>query len=199
MALAPDIEGDGEWTVRDYMELEDEQRHELVDGELLMVPSPNIYHQRAITQLGAVVASHVNENDLGTCFHAPFDVVLSDRDVVQPDLTFVRQGRLAGLYDGHCITGAPDMVVEVLSAATQARDRDSKRRLYAQSGIPWLLFVEPDARVVEALHLNDEGKYVVDETATEDETFQFDLFPQLEINLAEIWFTPPDEESEGEE
>jgi len=196
MALAPDIGREGEWTVDDYMDLDDDQRYELVGGALLMVPSPNIYHQNAISQLGARISLHVSEQDLGTCFHAPFDVVLSDEDVVQPDLTFVREGRLAELYDGHCITGAPDMVVEVLSPATEARDRNAKRRLYADSCVPWLLFVEPKARVVEALRLNDEGKYVVDETASEGETLQFDLFPGLELHLADIWFTPPDEKAD---
>ena len=160
-----------------------------------MVPSPNIFHQQAITQLASHIATHVREHGLGTCFDAPFDVVLSEEDVVQPDFTFVRQGRLDDLYDGHCITGAPDMVIEVVSPSTAAHDRVDKRRLYAASDIEWLLFVEPKARVVEVFHLNDEGKYVLEETAAEEGHLQFGLFPDLSIPLEDVWFVPPDEES----
>jgi len=195
MALAPDIHGERRWTVADYMELDDDRRYEVIDGELWMVPSPNIFHQRAILKLGNAFDSHVSEHELGECFPAPFDVVLSEEDVVQPDFTFVRQGRLDNLYDEHCITGAPDMVVEVISPSTAAHDRVDKRRLYAASAIEWLLFVDPKAQVVEVFHLNDDGKYVLEETAAEDGHLQFGLFPDLSIPLEDVWFVPPEEES----
>ncbi len=194
MALSPDMANKPVWTVADYMAMEDERRWEVLDGELLMVPSPNIFHQRAISQLGAHIAVHVEENDLGVAVDAPFDVVLSEETVVQPDFTFVRKERIAELYDGHCISGAPDLVVEVLSPATEKRDRHQKRALYAQAGIEWLLFVEPKAQLVEVLHLGDHGHYVIEDTAAQDETLNFGLFPDLEIDLSKVWFELPEEE-----
>ncbi len=197
MAFAPDISNDRHWTVADYMEIDDDRRYELLDGTLAGVPGPDIYHQRAITQLAAFFVEHVRQNDLGECFDAPFDVVLSDETVVQPDFTFVRDDRLADLYDGHCITGAPDMVVEVLSEATATRDRRDKRRIYAEAGVPWLLLVEPKGRVVEAFQLGDDGKYILETTAADDDRLAVDLFPDLAVDLSDIWFTPPGQSPES--
>jgi Uma2 family endonuclease/predicted transcriptional regulator len=199
MALAPDSSGERQWTVSEYMALEDEERHELIHGELLMVPSPNTAHQRTITKFGTLIDTHVLENDLGECFDAPFDVVLAEDTVLQPDFTFVSKERFPELWDGHCITGAPDMVVEVVSPSTAQRDRISKRRIFAESGVPWVLFVDPDAHFVEVFHLNDAGKYVLENSAAEDETLGFGLFPDLEIELSKIWFHPPEAEANGAE
>jgi Uma2 family endonuclease len=192
MTLSPDMTGKPHWTVADYMAMEDERRYEVLDGELLMVPSPNIYHQRSISRLSAFIGVHVAEHELGDVFDAPFDVALSERTVVQPDLTFVRAGRIAELFDGHCITGAPDMVVEVLSPATEARDRHRKRLIYAESGVSWLLFVAPKARLVEVLRLGDDGRYVIQQTAAGDDKLRLELFPELEIDLAKVWFELPE-------
>lgn len=192
MALAPDTPEAGHWTVEDYMKLDDDQRYELLEGDLLMTPSPNIFHQRAVTKLGTLIDSYVDERDLGVCFDAPFDVVLGDDTVLQPDFTSVRGDRVSELYDGHCISGAPDLVVEILSKSTEARDRHRKRSLYGEAGVPWLVFVEPEARVVEVLRLDDNA-YVIDTTAANDDELTFDLFPDLEIDLSHVWFEPPDE------
>jgi Uma2 family endonuclease len=192
MSLAPHQPGERQWTVDDYMSLEDDQRFEVLDGELLMVPSPNIYHQRAITNLGTMINAYTLENDLGVCFDAPFDVVLFEDTVVQPDFTFVQKERLAGLYDGHCISGAPDLLIEVLSPATESRDRHQKRKIYARAGVPWLLLVEPKAKLVEVLQLNDDANYVVVDTATGDDKLRVKLFPELELDLSKVWFVAPD-------
>jgi Uma2 family endonuclease len=175
------------------MQLDDERRWEVLQGELVMVPSPNIYHQRSITRLGTIIDAHVVDRGLGETFDAPFDVVLDEENVVQPDFSFVADGRLAELFDGHCISGAPDLVIEVLSPATEGRDRHTKRGIYAKSGIPWLMYVEPEGRLVEVLKLNEEGKYVVEESAVDEDVLTFELFPDLEIDLSEVWFELPEE------
>lgn len=184
-------EGTQHWTAADYMALDDDERRELLEGELVMAPSPNIFHQQSITSLGARIQIHVAEHGLGTVFNAPFDVTLSEYTVVQPDLTFVRKGRLAELYDGHTITGAPDLVIEVLSPATARRDRHQKHHLYAEAGVSWLVYVEPVARFVEVCRLNDQGRYVIVTTAAENDILRLELFPELEIDLSKIWFEAP--------
>lgn len=194
MTVAPKERGDGDWTVDDYMALDDDQRYELIDGELVMVPSPDVYHQRAVTKLGTLIDVHVTDRGLGECFHAPFDVVLGDDRVLQPDFTFVRDERFPELYDGHCITGAPDLVIEVLSASTESRDQHRKARIYAEAGVEWLLFVEPETRVVEVQKLDADGEYATVETAAEDDILAFELFPDLAIELDQVWFVPPEEE-----
>lgn len=151
------------FTYQDYRHTPDDQCYELLDGELIMVPAPNLEHQRIGTRLGVLLHTFVQENNLGEVFHAPCDVVLSDTDVVQPDLLFVSHERAHLLLGGDNVRGAPDLVVEILSPSTAGRDRTLKRALYAKHGVKEYWLVDPDARTVEvdasaAVALYGEGQ-----------------------------------------
>ena len=122
------------FTYEDYLNTPEDKRYELLDGELVMTPAPGELHQSISALLGWRLVQFASENSLGRVYQAPFDVVLSDTDVVQPDLLFVSNER------GHIITpaniqGAPDLVVEILSPSTAERDRTFKRTLYAKHGV----------------------------------------------------------------
>ena len=80
----------------------------------------------------------------------PFDVVLSDTDVVQPDLLFVSNER-ANIITDENIQGAPDLVVEILSPSTAERDQTFKRSLYAKHGVKEYWLVDTDAKTVTVL------------------------------------------------
>jgi Uma2 family endonuclease len=178
-------------TVGDYMAIEDDQHRELIEGELRMTRSPNTFHQRATRELSWQLAAHIREHELGEYFSPPFDVVLSDDTVVQPDFVFVAADRFDDLYDGHGLTGAPDLIVEVISPGTVRRDRVDKRHLYAKAGVSWLMLVEPREQVAEVFQLNDEGQYVLDACAGGEETLPVRLFDDLEIALEDVWFEEP--------
>mgnify|MGYP006292820967 CR=1 FL=1 len=182
-------------TVADYMAIEDDQHRELIEGELHVTPSPNTFHQHGLVHLGKQVQEYIDRRELGEYFYAPFDIVLSDDTVVQPDFVFVAADRFAELYDGHALTGAPDFVVEVLSPGTERRDRIDKRHLYAKAGVSWLMLVEPREQFAEVFQLNDEGEYVLDAYAGGEETLPLRLFDDLEIALDDVWFEEPDSES----
>ncbi len=148
-------------TYADYLTTPEDKRYELLDGELLMPPAPSEAHQRSQAQLGIRLGVYINEKKIGRVYFAPTDVVLSDIDVVQPDLLFVSNERM------HIITpagvqGAPDLVVEILSPATAERDRGYKRALYARNGVKEYWIVGTDAGVVTVLLLGDDGYEVVD-------------------------------------
>jgi Uma2 family endonuclease len=176
------------WTVEEYFKLDDDQRYEVLDGELIMVPAPGIFHQRAITRLGTLIDVHVVANDLGECFHTPFDVVLSDLTVVQPDFTFVSKERFNELYDGHGLTGAPDLVIEVVSPSSERRDRTQKRELYRKVGVSWLMLVEPKRRIIEVFRLDlERDAYLLDTSAAGNEPLEFGLFEGLVIDLGSVW------------
>ena len=96
------------FTYQDYQHTPDDQRYELLDGELIMVPAPNLGHQQISISLGARLYTFVQKQDLGKVFHAPCDVVLSNTDVVQPDLLFVSHERAHLLLGGANVLGAPD-------------------------------------------------------------------------------------------
>ena len=148
-------------TYADYCLTPDDERYELLDGELVMVPAPSLGHQRVDIRLGALLHVFVNERNLGEVFSAPCDVVLSETDVVQPDLLFVSNERAHILFNSANIRGAPDLVIEILSPSTANRDRTRKRALYAQYGVPEYWLVDPDARTVTVLRLGAAGFTVV--------------------------------------
>ncbi len=141
-------------TYEDYRHIPDDERYELLDGELVMSPSPKEIHQRIDMDLGRLIGNFVAENHLGRVYSAPFDVVLSEVDVVQPDLLFVSSER-ANIITPDNVRGAPDLVVEILSPSTAERDRTRKRALYARYGVPEYWLVDPDARTVTVLRLDD--------------------------------------------
>ncbi len=104
-----------------------------------------------------LVGNFVTAERLGKVYAAPFDVRLSEQDVVQPDLIFVSRSRLS-IIGEHLYRRAPDLLVEILSPSTRDRDRREKARLYAMSGVPEYWLVDPDARTVTVLSLK-RGTY----------------------------------------
>ena len=144
-------------TYADYCRTPGDERYELLDGELVMSPSPKEIHQRIDMDLGRLIGNFVAEHHLGRVYSAPFDVVLSDLDVVQPDLLFVSNEQ-AHIVTADNVRGAPDLVVEILSPSTANRDRTLKRALYAQYGVQEYWLVDPDTRTVTVLLL-DAGAF----------------------------------------
>ena len=107
--------------------------------------------------LGVLLYTFVKERDLGTVFPAPCDVVLSNTDVVQPDLLFVSREREHILAGGDNVQGAPDLVVEILSPSTAARDRTLKRSLYARHGVREFWLVDPKEGTI-TVHVAGRGR-----------------------------------------
>ncbi len=120
-----------------------------------MAPAPGSRHQAILRNLEFLMWNFVKDNRLGQVFFAPFDVILSNEDVVQPDLLFVSQERREIITERGC-EGPPDLVVEVLSPSTQQRDRELKRKLYAQYGVLEYWLVDIETRSVEVLRLGAE-------------------------------------------
>lgn len=144
-------------TYDDYRETPDDERYELLDGELVMAPAPRISHQDVAMQLGTLLNVFVKERGLGKVLAAPCDVVLSDTNVVQPDLLFVSRERARLLRNGANVWGAPDVVVEILSPATAALDRTFKRDLYARHGVKEYWLVDTEAKTVTVLLPAERG------------------------------------------
>ena len=145
-------------TYADYCRTPDDERYELLDGELFMSPSPNRAHQTICLGLGALLHAFVAEHGRGEIYIAPFDVVLSDTNVVQPDLLFIANHR-AHIVTEDNVQGPPDLVIEILSPSTAERDRSLKRALYARYGVREYWLVDPDTRTVTVLLL-DDGAFV---------------------------------------
>ncbi|MGE4083154.1 MAG: Uma2 family endonuclease [Vicinamibacterales bacterium] len=167
---------------------DDGKRHELIDGEHVVTASPNTKHQSIVLALGSTLRAHVRACGLGRVFVAPFDVVFSAFDVVEPDLLFVSTARQEGVLTAANVQGAPDLVVEVGSSSTRKRDETIKRRLYERFGVSEYWVIDPELDETKVYRLID-GRYTrVAELALErDEVLESPLFPGLMLPLREIF------------
>ncbi len=130
------------------------QRYELIGGAVRVVPSPSVSHQRVSKRLLVPLIQWIEGHGLGEVYSAPLDVVLSEYDVVQPDLVYVSKDRSSIIKEAN-IWGAPDLVVEILSPGTARWDQGLKRQLYARFGVRELWLVDPQARSIEVATLKD--------------------------------------------
>ena len=172
-------------TYADYLETSDDERYELLHGELVMAPAPREIHQYFLINLIIAIGAFVKKHKLGKVYSAPFDVVLSDENVVQPDLLFVSTARQHIITPDN-IQGAPDLVVEILSPSTAERDRIVKSDLYAQHGVHEYWIVDPDARTITVFLLN-EGEFEEVDTYSERETLTSPILAGFSIALDEIF------------
>ena len=137
---------------------DDGKRHELIDGEHYVTPSPNIRHQTILGNLYFLIRTWLEQHPVGRAFMAPLDVVFTQFDVVEPDLLFVSRHRAADILTAKHVTGAPDIVVEIGSPSTRKRDETIKRRLYERSGVSEYWVVDPDLDVVR-VYRNRDGRF----------------------------------------
>jgi Uma2 family endonuclease len=172
-------------TVEDYRATPEGTRYQLVEGDLLMAPVPNLFHQSIAGNVYAMLAVFLAKMSAGKVFIAPCDVYLSEHDVVQPDVLFVASANL-GILQEDGIHGAPDLVIEVLSPATAQLDKKSKRRIYARAGVKELWLVDPLLLQIQLYDFaRDPAKPV--RLIEEDETFSTPLLPGLVISAVEVF------------
>lgn len=172
------------YTYEDYRRTSDDERFELLDGELIEVPAPRVDHQRIVLELATLLHTFVEERRLGVVLPAPCDVVLSDTDVVQPDLLFVAAER-AHIIVPENVRGAPDLVVEVLSPSSAKRDRTQKRALYAKHAVREYWQVDPGAGTVTVLRLAG-ADFEIDGVYGRGRTVTSPSLPGLHFNLDQV-------------
>lgn len=143
--------------------------HELWDGELIISPTPSFYHQEITLRFYEILARWVRTRKLGKAITAPIDMVLSPSRSVQPDVAFISNERRSIIQ--RVIHGPADLVVEVISEGGRQRDRIDKRDLYEQHGVKEYWIVDPEAKTVEVLSLQNQeyklmGRWRTGETAS---------------------------------
>lgn len=143
-------------TYEDYVHFPEGERWELIEGEAYFMPSPTARHQHIILDIAATVRSRLKEHGGGEVFVAPFDVVLAEGDVLQPDVVFIADEDMSVLTEAN-VWGTPSWAVEVLSK-DKRRDRFLKFRRYMHFGLTELWIVDPFEDTVEIFRL-EGGKY----------------------------------------
>jgi Uma2 family endonuclease len=144
-------------TYDDFVNFPDDGlRHELIDGEHYVTPSPIAKHQRVSGRLFGELYQHLKLNPVGEVFHAPFDVVLSHVDVVEPDLLLVLADQSDIVTVKH-VRGTPAIVAEILSPGTRRVDETVKRSLYERSGVREYWVVDPERDTVTVHRRSGDG------------------------------------------
>jgi Uma2 family endonuclease len=147
----------GYWTFDEYAALPDDgKRYEIMNGVLIMAPSPEADHQSAVLRLGYFLLQIVEFARLGRVLSAPFDVRLTSERVVQPDVLVVLNANLHKIVKKYMV-GGPDLVVEVASSGTAIYDRLSKFEAYEQAGVSEYWIVHPQEKTIEVLILEGSG------------------------------------------
>lgn len=143
-------------TYTDLAEFPDDNlRREIIDGELFVTAAPSYRHQSVVKRLLRFLDRYVEEHG-GDVVVSPFDVFLSEVDVVQPDLLVVTTEKLERLEEAF-LRGAPDIAIEVSSRSTRRLELIRKRDLYERYGVPEYWYVDLDADRIEVYRRSDEG------------------------------------------
>ena len=176
-------------TYDDFVQFPDDGlRHELIDGEHYVTPSPSIKHQAVSLQLTLLIGSWLEHNPIGRLFYAPLDVVFSDFDVVEPDLLYLSNARAAEVLSPQHVRGVPELVIEIGSPGTRKRDETVKRRLYERTGVSEYWVVDPEVDTIRLYHREADGfARVVELSAEASDVLTTSLLPGLEIPLSRVF------------
>jgi Uma2 family endonuclease len=167
---------------------DDGQRHELIDGEHYVTPSPNTKHQRVSGNLHLLIGSWLEIHQVGRVFYAPYDVVFSNFDVVEADLLYLSNERMAEVVTPQHVRGAPEIVIEIGSPGTRKRDETIKKRLYERSGVSEYWVIDPELDVVRVYRRGEEEFGRAIELSSEaDDSLTTPLLPGLEMPLRRIF------------
>lgn len=184
---------DARLTYDDFLLFPDDgKRHEIVDGEHYVTPSPNLRHQELVGRLHLSIGNHLAANPgMGRLFLAPLDVVLSHHDVVEPDLLFIA-GDQPEIMTEKNIQGPPALVVEVISKSTRKKDAQIKRRLFERTGVREYWLVDPELDLVQVLRTNAAKKLTrVNELSAEDDAMlTTPLLPGWQLSMRTFFAEP---------
>jgi Uma2 family endonuclease len=179
------------FTYDDFLNFPDDgKRHEIIDGEHFVTPSPNTKHQRIVVNLTVVLSAYLRQHAIGEVFIAPFDVVFSDLNVVEPDLLYISRERRQVVTEKH-VVGAPDLAVEILSPGTRKTDEVTKRKLYERFGVQEYWVVDPELDAVKVYRRVENAFARVAELSLESgDMLTTPLLPDWSVALAEIFASP---------
>ena len=158
---------------------EDGRRYELYDGEVYVVPSPIPLHQMVSARLYLALDDYTRTHG-GIVLYAPLDIVLTDYDVVQPDLLLFARARQHLVNPRKVTRHAPDLAIEILSPSTAGNDRGRKLQLLARHGVREYWLVDPDAVAIEVYQLAGP-RYVLASRAGEAGAIESPLLPAFAI------------------
>jgi Uma2 family endonuclease len=172
-------------TYDDYVLLPEGAKYQLIDGEIVEMPTPIVAHQIAVTNVAVMLHEVVMKKKLGRVLVAPMDVFLDNHNTFQPDVMFISNERLA-IIGTDMVRGAPDLVVEVLSPSTAYYDLRKKMPIYFKYGVKECWIIDVSEGVVERYAwLDGEPKRISKSKGSEKITTP--ILPDFEISTEQIF------------
>ena len=149
-----------EWTVEMLATLPDDgKRYEIIEGELIVSPSPRLRHQEIIWRLVILIEGFVRQHPAWLGVVAPADVVFDRRNVVEPDLFVAR--RDVNAEREYVDPTSMALAIEVISPTTARQDRNAKRKLYQKFNLPEYWIVDPDGMLIERWRPEDTRPEII--------------------------------------
>jgi Uma2 family endonuclease len=149
------VEVDNKKTVNDYEKLPEGAPYQLINGELIMSPSPDYFHQKLVLNLALKLQYFIDNFNSGEIIIAPMDVHFSGTEIFQPDILFISNDKKSIIQDR--IRGVPDLVVEILSPGTAYYDLTHKKNVYESSGVLEYWIIDPEEKRIEILENTETG------------------------------------------
>lgn len=175
-------------TYDDYCLIPDDgKRYEVIHGELFMSPSPIFRHQRISMSLTLILGAYVEETGAGILVAAPMDVILSEHNVVQPDVLFISKGRTSIITEKN-IQGAPDLLIEILSEGNRRHDEVVKRKVYESFGVQEYWVIDPVLETIKVYRLEgDRYAKAVELSVEQGDVLTTPLLRAFECTLADVF------------
>jgi len=175
----------------DYLTWNDNKRWELIEGVPYNLASPSDIHQAISGNLFAIFHNYLKGKSC-RAYYAPFDVILSESsekneeiiDILQPDIIIVCDKNKISRKG---CTGAPDLIVEILSPSTSSKDCIQKKELYEKHKIKYYWIVDPDNEEVFIFKLTKHNIYGHPETYKKEDIIKVDNFEGLNVILKDIF------------
>jgi Uma2 family endonuclease len=176
-------------TYDDFVQFPDDgNRHELIDGEHYVTPAPRPRHQVILGNLHLLIASWLELHPIGRVLLSPLDVVMSNTDIVEPDLLYLSNERAAATVTELHVRGVPELLVEIASPGTRKRDDGIKRRLYERAGATEYWIVDPEVDRIRIYRRDgDTFARAIELSREHGEVLTTPLLPGLELPLARIF------------
>lgn len=171
------------YTAEDYWNLPEDVRAELIDGQIYNMAPPSRLHQELVSQFTKIIGNYIDSHK-GGCkvYPAPFAVNLdaNDKDWVEPDISVICDPDK--LTDRGC-SGAPDLIIEILSPSSRKMDYITKNALYSDAGVREYWIVDPQKETTMVYRFEDDAAPTI---YSFDTLIPFGLFPDLTVIVSEL-------------
>ena len=177
------------YTWDDFVALEEDDPRELLDGRLVEMDVPTALHEWIVATLVHYLLTWAMARRAGIVLASGYKVKIRNDRGLMPDVQYFRRGGRS-VPNQALDAGAPDLAIEVISPSSDRYDRIAKLASYAEIGVAEYWIVDPERRTLERFVLGASGRYGASETSTGDVSFAPASFPDLLIDLAELWRLP---------